>query len=818
MFKNYLKVTFRNLWFQKGYTLINVSGLAIGLLCCLLIVMYVLDELSYDKHFLNSERIYRVGVRGVVGDQDISGVQTSSLMAHTLIDEYPEVLNATRLHHTPNMLVRYGEKVFNETRFMWVDSNFFDVFSIPLVYGDPATALSKDHTVAMTLEVAKKYFDDPSQAIGETVTFEDGTPYVVSAIISNPHPNSHFHYGMLSPLSSWEWNYEEFWLNHFMYTYVMLHKQADPPQLEAKFPSFIEKYVAGHLQRISGMSLQEFEASGSHLSYFLQPLQDIHLKSHFTGELEPNSDIKYVYILSLIAVFILLIASINFMNLATSRSAGRSKEVGVRKVMGSTRRQLILQFLFESVLLTTIAMIIALIMMELLTPSFNNIAGKNLSLGYASNWFVFPMLISITVLVGTLAGSYPAFFLSSFRPVLVLKGMIGKKNRGRNFRNVLVVFQFGISILLFISTFIIYGQMKYIQNKRLGFSKENIVVIKRGWAIGQKPDGSLIETAPNATVIDAFKNDLLANPHIISITGSSSLPGKELRNVIFTPEGALKEEQHPINLYMADYDFARTLNLELVEGRFFSREVASDSLAVVLNESAARVLGYDPPYVGKRVGFPGNSRFYLTIVGVVKDFHYESLHKPIAPLLIGFENLYRTYISVRIRPQDVSETIKYIEQTWSKFIPYKPFEYFFFDDDYDQLYQAEQRISVLFTVFSVLAILIACLGLFGLASFTAERRTKEIGVRKALGASVPNIVFLLSREFTKWVIIANVLAWPLAYYFMNQWLEGFAYRIEINLFTFILASLITLFIALVTVSYQSIRAATINPVEAIRYE
>jgi len=818
MYKNYLKVTFRNLWIQKGYTLINISGLAIGLLCCLLIVMYVLDELSYDRHFQNSENIYRVGVRGIVGDQDISGVQTSSLMARTLVEEYPEVLHATRLHHTPNMLVRYDEKVFNETHFMWVDSNFFDVFSIPLVYGDPATALSKDHTVVMTLDVAKKYFDDPSEAIGETVTFEDGTPYMVSAIISNPRPNSHFHYGMLSPLSSWEWDYEEFWLNHFMYTYIMLHGQADPQQLQAKFPSFIEKYVAGHLQQISGMSLQEFEASGSHLSYFLQPLHDIHLKSHFIGELEPNSDIKYIYIVSLIALFILIIASINFMNLATARSAGRSKEVGVRKVMGSTKNQLIVQFMFESVLLTLISMGIALILVELVLPAFNNIADKELTMGYLRHWYVIPGLLFFSLFVGILSGTYPAFILSSFRPVIALKGMIGDKNRGRNFRNVLVVFQFAISIILFISTFIIYGQMKFIQNKRLGFTKENIVVIKRGWAIGQKPDGSLIETAPNATVIDAFKNDLLANPHIISVAGSSSLPGKELRNAIFTQEGALREEQHPINVYMADYDFARTLNLELVEGRYFSREVASDSMAVVLNESAVRVLGYDPPYVGKRVGFPGNSRFYLTIVGVVKDFHYESLHKPIAPLLIGFENLYRTYISVRIQPQDVSVTLKYIEQTWNKFIPYKPFEYFFFDDDYDQLYNAEQRISVLFTIFSSLAILIACLGLFGLASFTAERRTKEIGVRKALGASVPNIVFLLSREFTRWVIIANVIAWPLAYYFMNQWLQGFAYRIDINLITFVLASLITLLIALLTVSYQSIRAATINPVDAIRYE
>jgi putative ABC transport system permease protein len=703
---------------------------------------------------------------------------------------------------------------------MWVDSNFINVFSIPLLYGDPATALKTDHTVVMTLSVAQKYFRNPADAIGETVTFEDGTPYVVSAIAANPNPNSHFHYGMLSPLSSWEWDYEEFWLAHYMYTYVVLHETADPRQLETKFPSFIEKYVAGHLQRISGVTLEEFKASGSRLEYFLQPLLDIHLNSHFNGELEPNNDIKYIYILSLIAAFILIIASINFMNLATSRYAGRSKEVGVRKVLGSTKHQLVFQFLMESVLMTIIAMIIALILVELFLPLFNSITEKNLSVDYLSRWYVVPTLILVSVLVGILAGSYPAFFLSSFRPVAVLKGVLGNKGKGQKFRNLLVVFQFAISIsiILFISTFIIYDQMKFIQNKRLGFNKENVVVIKRGWAIGQKPDGDLIETAPNATVIDAFKHNLLNNPQIISVAGSSSLPGKDFGNAIFAPEGAMKEEQHPINLYMADYDFANTLNLELIEGRFFSREIASDSLAVVLNESAVKVLGYDPPYIGKRIGFPGNSRFYLTIIGIVKDFHYESLHKPISPLMILLQNLYRTYISVRIHPHDVRETLKYIEKTWYSFIPYKPFEFFFFDDDYDQLYRAEQRISTLFTVFSFLAIFIACLGLFGLASFTAQRRTKEIGVRKAMGASVTNIIFMLSREFTKWVVLANILAWPLAYYFMNKWLQGFAYRIEISLTTFVMASLITLIIALITVSYQSTRAASINPVEAIRHE
>jgi putative ABC transport system permease protein len=818
MFRNYLKIAFRNLWRQKGYSFINISGLTIGLVCTLLIILYVMDELSFDRHFENADRIYRVGVRGVIGDQNIDGVQTSSLMAKTLVDEYPEVEYATRLYHTPNMLVRYGEKVFNETHFMWVDSNFFDVFSIPLVYGDPATALQKDHTVVMTLETARKYFDNPADAIGETVTFEDGTPYVVSAIAENPRPNSHFHYGMLSPLSSWEWNFEQFWLAHFMHTYVLLKKNADPAQLEARFPDFIRKYVAGHLQRISGMTLDEFEKSGKKLEYFLQPLLDIHLHSNYTAELEPNSDIRYIYILSVIALFILFTASVNFMNLSTARSAGRHKEIGIRKVMGSTRNRLIGQFLLESVFLTLVAMFLALLLVELLLPFFNSLAGKQLTIGYLKSWYVIPSLILISALVGILSGSYPAVFLSSFQPVIVLKGLTGTRSQGSRFRNALVVFQFAISVVLFISTLIISGQVKYIQNKRLGFDKENVLVIKRGWAIGQNPDGSLIRTSPGAAVIDAFKNDLLRNPQIISAAGSSTLPGKTFENTVITREGAPREEQHPINYMMADYDFARTMDLEIVEGRFFSSEIASDSLAVVINEAAGKLLGFEKPYVGKRIGFPGNSRFYLNIIGVVKDFHYESLHKPITPLLIGFQHLYRTYLNVRLRPYDVAETVKYIEKTWYDYIPYKPFEYFFFDEDYDQLYKAEQRMGVLFTIFSVLAIFIACLGLYGLASYTAERRTREIGIRKAMGASIPQLIFLLSGEFTKWVLMANVIAWPVAFYFMNKWLQSFAYRINISIFVFILAALAALLIALLTVTYQAVKAARINPVEALRYE
>jgi len=579
-------------------------------------------------------------------------------------------------------------------------------------------------------------------------------------------------------------------------------------------------YSAGiiHLEFRSGLSLDEFKASGGALKYYLQPLTSIHLHSNIDAELEPNSDIKYIYIFSLIALFILLIACVNFMNLATARSFSRAKEVGMRKVLGSDRLQLIRQFLLESILLTFLAVLIAIVLAAFLLPYFNDIAGKQLAIHLSDLWFILPVLIGVAIVVGILAGSYPAFFLASFKPVRVLKGSGARTTRKSHLRSALVVFQFTISIALFICTFIVYSQLKYVQEKRLGFNKENVLVIKRGWAIGQKPDGTLIETPSNQTVIDAFKHDLLQNPQIISVAGCSSLPGKEYNDGVFVPEGAPREEQHPMNWCFADYDYADALGLELVEGRYFSRDMASDTIAVVINEAAGKMLGYEKPYVEKRVGFPGNDHFFLEIIGVVKDYHYESLHKPIDPLLIGLQNLYRTYVAVRMHPHEIPETIAFIEKTWLTYIPYKPFEYFFLDDDYDALYKAEQRTGELFGIFSVLAIVIACLGLLGLASFTTAQRTKEIGIRKALGASVGNIVIKLSQEFTRWVLIANIIAWPLAWIFMNQWLHDFAYRINIGLLPFILAGLTALVIALLTISYQAVKAALSNPVDALRYE
>ncbi len=821
MWNNYFKIILRNLNRYKGYTFINIADLTIGITCCFLIILFVMDELSYDKHFDNADQIYRVGVKGVVGEQEMNSALTSSMMSETLLEEYPEVRHATRMNYTPNMLVRYEEKVFNEKGFFWVDSNFFDVFSIPIIHGNPKTALQDDHTLVLTEEVALKYFENTAEAINQIVTFEDETPYRITAVIENPKPNSHFHYGMLSPLSSWDWSWKQFWLNNYMYNYIVLQKNASPEQLEAKFPALINKFVAPDIQRGLGISLEEYEASGDKIGFFLQPLTDIHLYSHLEGEIEPNSDIKYVYIFSMLALFIVVIACINYMNLSTARAAGRSLEVGIRKVLGSNRSQLIKQFLFESILLTFIAMLLSLILIVILLPTFNNIAGKQLEAGYFENWYVLPSILLISLLTGLFAGSYPAFFLASFQPVRVLKGFFKVSNSSAlpSLRNILVVFQFMISIFLFVTTFIMFNQMQYIQNKRLGFQKDNIVVIKRGWAIGQNPDGSEKDSVGNFSVLDVFKNELKHNPNIISATGTSHLPGSDnYFHWYIVPENASSEERHPINYCFADFDFAETLNIKFVEGSYFIRGVTNPFHSVVINEASAKALGYEKPYVGKQIGFPGKKVHYSNIIGVIKDYHYQSLHQKIEPLVMGMNDRERTYIAVRISPNNISETIKYIEDTWLKFIPYKPFEYSFLDEDYNALYKSETITLKIFVIFSSLAIFIACLGLFGLSSFTVQQRIKEIAIRKVLGASVTNIVFRLSKEFALWILLANIIAWPLAWIAMSNWLEDFAYRIDITVMPFMAAGFIALIIAWLTISSQTIKAAIANPIDAIGHE
>ncbi len=804
MIRNYLKIALRNLLKFKAYSFINIFGLAIGIAACMMILLYIEDELSYDKYNEKADQIYRIHTMGKLAGNDINIAVSPPPLGQTLVRDYPEVVQYVRLMPNRTMLIRYKDNVFNESNFFWADSTIFDVFTIPFIQGDPKTALAQPHTIVLTEKLAKKYFgnEDPMDKI---MNFEDGTPYTVKGVIKNCPVNSHFHYDIFASIASLGLSDTPFWISNNFHTYIVLKKGVPGSELQAKLPAFAKKYAGPQLRDLFGTSYEELEKSGNKYEFEIQPLTSIHLNSHLDYELEPNSDIKYIYIFSIIALFILLIACINFMNLSTARSALRSKEVGIRKVLGSNKSQLIKQFLAESILMSFIAVVVAIALVEIFLPSFNLLAGKELHTSYFNSFLVIPVLLFAVIVIGLFAGSYPAFFLSSFKPVIVLKGKLNQ-NGGSWLRSGLVVFQFSISIILFIGTFVVYGQLKYVQEKNLGFDREHVLVIQRAWALERQAE--------------TFKNELLNNTHVVSATNTDNIPGRIFGQTVFKPADSPSPQQYILAVMGTDYDFAKTLKLKIAEGRYFSRENTTDTLAVVLNESAVKLMGIKDP-VGKRIIYPGRNpqeNVPYKIIGVLKDFHYESLHQKIRPLGILLNRGQTAFLPVRIKGTDVPGAISFIEQEWKKFVPNKPFEYFFLDDDFNKLYNSEQKTGEIFTVFSVLAIFIACLGLFGLAAFTAERRTKEIGIRKVLGASVPGIVILLSKEFTKWVLLANIIAWPIAYYFMKNWLQNFAYRIDPGLGTFILSAIIALFIALITVSVQAIKVAVANPVHALRSE
>ena len=804
MFKNYFKIAFRNLIRFKAYSLINIFGLAIGIAACILILLFVRDELSYDKFNKNADRIYRVHSKGKLLGSDLNMAVSPAPLGETMVSDFPEVIKSTRLVYNANMLIRYKDNVFNEMKFFWADSTIFDVFTMPFIQGNPKTALNEPHAIVLTETTAKKYFGN-KDPINKIMNMEDGTAYTVRGVIKDCPANSHFHYDMFASLSSWggaERN--KFWVSNNFYTYVVLKKGASASELQKKLPAFAAKYAGPQLQQLLGITFDEAKKRGYNYEFIMQPLLGIHLNSHLDYEIEPNSNIKYVYIFSIIALFILLIACINFMNLTTARSSIRSKEVGVRKVLGSNKAKLIKQFLSESVLLTFFAVLIAVVLVEIFLPSFSRLSGKNLHTHYFSNLIAIPALIITILVVGFLAGSYPAFFLSRFQPVRVLKGKLNDAKSGW-LRSGLVVFQFAITIILFVCTFIVYNQMQFVQNKRLGFDKEHVLVIQRAWALENHSE--------------AFKDELLQNSNIVSASNTDNLPGKLFGSTVFKPEDAPQSQQYPLSIMSTDYDFAKTLGLKLLEGRYFSRESTTDTTAIILNEEAVKFMELKNP-LGKRLMMPTPNSMgrAFTIIGVLKDFNYESLHQRIRPLAIVLNAGQTTYLPIRLRPADISGTISFIKDEWEKFVPGKPFEYFFLDEDFNKLYQSEMKTGQIFTSFSVLAILIACLGLLGLTIFTVERRIKEIGIRKVLGASISTIVFLISKEFLKWVLIANLIAWPIAYYFMNKWLENFAYRTEMTVWVFILSAFIALLIALLTVSSQTIKAATANPVKSLRYE
>lgn len=801
MFRNYIKIALRNIQRQKGYAFINIAGLALGMACCILILLWVQNELSYDRYHENAERIYRVtrlwtNANGVV---NLHLGHVAPPIGPLLENDFSEIKQAVRMISVGGILLGWGNRHFEEDRFFFAEEEIFDVFTFVMIQGDPQTALQDPFTIVITDEMAEKYFGT-EDAIGKTLSFERSgqkADFKITSIMHKMPDNSHFHADFLASFRTFEMVVGEealqSWVSNDYATYLLMEEGYNILHLEDQLDDFIERHYA------KGRTLRT--------RLVLQRLTDIHLHSHLDSEIEANGDVANVIVFSAIAFFVLLIACINFMNLATARSTNRAKEVGMRKVVGAQRIHVIRQFLGESMLMAMAALILAVLLVLLLLPWFNHFIMKELSFNLLQNRIMLFSLLGITLFVGIVSGSYPAFLLSSFRPVRVLRGTLGMGRRGISFRTVLVVLQFSISIILIASVGIVSQQLRYIRDRKLGFDKELVVVLPSSPAItGQ---------------LEAVKDRLLQHPDIVSVSAAKRVPsGRLLDDAGARVIGGDKEGpiEFRIALLRVDPDYIPTFGIEMAAGRNFSKHMSTDSReAFILNETAVRRIGWSSTQeaIDQEFGY-GERRG--RIIGVVKDFHFESMHQQIAPIVLLISSHSLNQISIRIRPDDIPGTLTFLKERWQEYRPDYPFSYYFIDERFDQLYQSEEKLHQIFGVFAFLAIFVACLGLFGLASFTSEQRTKEIGIRKALGASVPRVVTLLVVTFLKWVLVANIIALPLTWIIMNRWLQNFAYRAGLSLWIFIQSAVLALMVAVLTVSYQAVKGALANPVASLRYE
>ena len=805
MLSNYLTIAFRNLWRQKAFTAINIVGLSVGLASCLLIVLYVLHELSYDGYHSHADRMYRMTMHARMDEKDINLAYSSGPAGQALLRDSPGVEAVTRLRKEGAFLVKHGQKVtIKEEKVAFVDSNFFSVFALPMMKGNPKNALVEPNTLVLTKTTAHKYFgeEDP---IGQSLTMGNLGLFRVTGVCEDVPSNTHFHYDMFGSFESVKTGNK--WLASGAYTYVRLREGHSIEQVEAISQGFVNKYIAPEIKEFFGMNFTDFQKKGNRFGFNFQPITAIHLHSDLDDELEANSDAKYVYIFSVIALFILLLACINFTNLSTASSTGRSKEVGIRKVLGSVRTQLVSQFLTESVLLTFFALVLALGLVVLLLPHFNALSGKQFTTGDLVNGRLLLGTVAACLLVGLLAGSYPAFVLASFKPITVLKGKLQIGGQNGWLRNALVITQFVVSIGMIIATIVANRQIRFMQNKKVGFDKEQVLVLHDTHVLGAKTDALKAELAKLPSVVQVASAGFLPAGHT-----SQSVDGIQVR------DGA-RTATHRSKGYYIDEDYLPTLGISLAQGRNFSKAFSTESSSVLLNEAAVRAYGFKNP-LGQQIstvgdGTEGSKRTY-TVVGVVKDFHFESMHRRIEPLVI-FYGKDNNQLALRIQTNDIPTLLQKIEQQW-KTTADTPFAYSFLNERFTKMYQSEQHISQLFTVFAGLAILIACLGLFGLAAFTTHQRTKEIGVRKVLGASVTGIVTLLLTHYLKLILIATLIASPIAGYTMSQWLRDFAYRIDLPWWAFALAGVLATAVAVLTVSYLAIKAALVNPVKSLKSE
>ncbi|TDB65918.1 ABC transporter permease [Arundinibacter roseus] len=808
MIKNYLKIAWRNLLRNKIFSAINTIGLSIGLATCLLIGLYVADELAYDRFHEKAGQIVRVYFKGTMNGGNILDAHVMPPTAHTLQREYPEVLQSTRLRQAGSPVVQRGNDSFKANAVAFVDSNFFQIFSFPLQKGNLTTALVRPYTAIISAEMARRHFGN-TDAIGQTFRLKGDTEvFEITGVLAPLPTQTQFRFDFYLSMAGLAEARENSWMESEFFTYLVLPENYDYQKLEAKLPQVVEKYMAPQLEQAFGMSLTQFRQRGNDVALYLQPLTDVHLHSDFAYDVGTSGDIRYVYLFGAIAVFMLLIACINFMNLSTAGASKRAREVGVRKVMGSDKSALVTQFLLESILLTTLALAVAAGLVLAALPFFNDFSHKNLTLASLSSPWLLPGLLLFGLLVGILAGSYPAFFLSSFQPMHVLKGgsSSGGGARGLGLRSGLVVVQFCISFVLIVGTTVVYQQLEFIQNTKLGYEKEQVMVVQETWRLGQKEQ--------------AFRRQLMQDARVLAASVSGFLPAGPSSNNNFLIYGDDNSTQFVKTLrYDVDEQYIPTLGMQMAAGRNFSPEYGTDSSGIILNQTAATAFGWGADAVGHTITWPDNQgrKKSYQVIGVVEDFHFKSLHERISPLVMTLGQNSGQVI-LKVKTEDLPGLIATIDQVWKTFAVDTPLDYSFLEENFNAVYQAEQQTGRILGFFSGLTILVACLGLFGLATFTAELRTKEIGVRKVLGASVAGIVALLSFDFLKLVGLAILLASPVAWYLMHTWLSDFVYRVDLHWGVFAVAGLLSVSIALLTVSYQSIRAALMNPVKSLRSE
>ena len=802
MLKNYLKTALRIMLRQKAYSAINIAGLSVGIAATLIIIIYVTDELGYDKFHQDAAQIYRIGFSGRLQGTEVNSATSAAPVAEAMQKEIPEVAETIRFAMWRTMPMGFGEKNFTEKHVLVADSNFFKFFTFQLIEGNPETVLRGSNKLVITQSAAKRYFGDENPIGKIMLRGSEKTACEVSGIVQDPPHNSHIPFDMILSGESWEYMKNVQWTSNNLHTYIKLHPTADIQKVKAKLDLMVEKNMGSELEKYLGFTFKQFKEQGNNVGLFLQPFLDIHLKSNLAEEISPNGNMQYLYIFGAIAMFIILIACINFMNLSTARSANRAKEVGVRKTIGAFRTRLIFQFLSESLLYSFFSTILAVVIIALSLQSFNLLAGKELTLDFFTHPLVIISILVFTILIGLIAGSYPAFYLTSFKPTEVLKGKIRSGFRNSALRNVLVVFQFMISIALIFGSLVVYQQLKYMQEKNIGFDKENVVNLLHTYSLNKNAQ--------------AFKNELATHPEFKRASFANRLPPNIDWYSAFRKGGT--DQDFLLSLYYVDHDHLSTMGYTMVDGRFFSREFASDSTAIILNETTYKQMGFKNLDEATILSYNGPQPKPLKVIGVIKDFNYASLKDNVKPMAILLGSEPNFEMAIRLSAGNTQQQIQLLETLWKKHAPGAPFEYSFLDQNFDALFRAEQRMSKIILVFTVLAIGIACLGLFGLATYTAEQRAKEISIRKVMGASIPQVIVLLSKDFTVLVLIAFVIASPLAWYTAEGWLEGFANRIDMDVWFVIISGLIATVIAMLTISFQSVKAARENPVNAMRSE